>query len=71
MSVHPIFPLEVMVKSYPELLLRVKSESVTMKPQGLVLKSVAHITTKEHGDIPSWSNHQGSYIPCSSLAAAF
>ena len=56
-----LFPLEVMVKSQPELLLRVMSESVAMKPQGLVLKSVAHITTREHGDIPSWDNHQGSY----------
>lgn len=38
------------------------SGSMATQQQGLVLMTVAYITTKEHGSIPGWGSHQGPYV---------
>lgn len=48
----PALPPEALVKSQSMLLLRAMSGSVTMYPQGSVSVSVAHITTKDHAEVP-------------------
>lgn len=45
-------PPGVMAWSLPKLLLRVITEFMSMQWQGLVLMSLAHITIKEHGNVP-------------------
>lgn len=45
----------------PELPLRPMSESVAMHWLGLVLMSVAHISTREHGDVSSRGVHGGPH----------
>lgn len=41
------------------LLLRAKSESMATQWQGPVFLSLAHITTREHGQVPSWDSRKG------------
>lgn len=50
-----------MVKSQPVLPLRALSGSVVIQWQGsvAVAVSVAHITNKDHGDVPGLGSHLG------------
>lgn len=48
-----------MVRSQPEMLLRVMSESMVTQQQGSVSMSMAHIITREHRDVPGQGSHQG------------
>lgn len=48
-----------MVRSQPKLLLRAISESVATQWQGLV--SMAHITTREHGNVHGQGSHWGLF----------
>jgi hypothetical protein len=57
----PVLPPGAMVMSEPELPLRVMSESVAIPWQGLVPMSVAHITTRQDGDVPCQDSH---WEPC-------
>jgi hypothetical protein len=41
------------------LLLRAKSESMATQWQGPVFLSLTHITTRGHGQVPSWDSHRG------------
>lgn len=65
-----------MVRFQPKLLLlKTMSESLTMQQQGSVLMSVAHITTRKHGDIlgcrgPHVCSGAVQNCPCPSLAVA-
>ena len=45
-------PPETILRFQPKLPLRSMSEFKSMQLQGSVLMSVAHITTREHGDVP-------------------
>ena len=44
--------LGILVRSQPKLPMRVMSEFMGKQWQGSVLMSLAHITTREHGDVP-------------------
>lgn len=44
-----------MLKSQPMLLLKAISGSVAMHQQGSVWMSIAHITTRDDGDVCDWS----------------
>lgn len=50
-----------MVKFWSMLTLRAMLGSVAMEQEGLVLMSVAHIITRDHGDIPHLDSLLG---PC-------
>lgn len=43
--------------SQPKLFLRAMSELMVTQWQELVLMSMAHITTREHGDVPGLAIH--------------
>jgi hypothetical protein len=47
------------ISAQPELLLSTMTESVTTQWQGLMSISVAHVTTRELGDVPAKSSCQG------------
>jgi hypothetical protein len=55
----PVLPPGAMGRTQSELLMRAMSESMTMQWQGLMLMSLAYITTREHGDVPGWSSSSG------------
>ena len=60
----PNLPIGDIVRSQPKLLLKTMSISVPIQPQGSVSMSMAHITTREHGDVPGQAdvNVQGLCI---------
>jgi hypothetical protein len=51
--------LGILVRSQPKLPMRVMSEFMGKQWQGSVLMSLAHITTREHGEVPGWSSCLG------------
>lgn len=58
----------------PELLLRAMSESMATQWQELVSTSIAHFTTRELGDVPSWNSCWGPTLMsrgCAKLTAPF
>ena len=57
-------PPETILWFQPKLPLRSMSEFKSMQLQGSVLMSVAHITTREHGDVPGWGSCGGPQGLC-------